>query len=142
MSHRKTLTPEASVEARLAAGMATALSARLAELPHDVTERLRFGREQALSRARAARLASGTGVVAVGGGSAALSWRPLWWHRAASALPLVVLLGGLYLVNQWVLQEQVLAAAEIDALLLSDNLPPEAYSDPGFAEFLRSSPTP
>ncbi len=142
MSHRKTLTPEASVEARLAASMATALNARLSDLPHDVSERLRFGREQALSRARAARLAPAQGVVSVGGGSAALSWRPLWWHRAASALPLVVLLGGLYLVNQWVMQEQVLAAAEIDALLLSDNLPPEAYSDPGFAEYLRSSPTP
>jgi Protein of unknown function (DUF3619) len=36
----------------------------------------------------------------------------------------------------------VLAAAEIDAQLLSDSLPPTAYSDPGFAEYLRSTPQP
>ena len=28
-------------------------------------------------------------------------------------------------------------AAEIDALLLSDDLPPGAYADPGFVEFLK-----
>jgi hypothetical protein len=26
--------------------------------------------------------------------------------------------------------------------LLADDLPPEAYADPGFAEFLRSDPAP
>jgi hypothetical protein len=35
-----------------------------------------------------------------------------------------------------------MAAAEIDAQLLSDTLPPAAYSDPGFAEFLKNNPTP
>ena len=35
-------------------------------------------------------------------------------------------------------RRQVVAAAEIDAALLTDDLPPDAYSDPGFAEFLRS----
>jgi hypothetical protein len=33
--------------------------------------------------------------------------------------------------------EQIAAAAEVDTALLSDNLPPSAFSDPGFAEFLR-----
>ncbi|HEY6510384.1 MAG TPA: DUF3619 family protein [Burkholderiaceae bacterium] len=34
--------------------------------------------------------------------------------------------------------QQVRAAAEIDADILTDDLPPQAYSDPGFVEFLRS----
>ena len=65
-----------------------------------------------------------------------------WWPQAASVLPLLVLVSGLLLIDNWVTREQVLAAAEIDAQLLSDTLPPTAYSDPGFAEYLRSSPQP
>jgi hypothetical protein len=45
-------------------------------------------------------------------------------------------------IDNGVTREQVVAAAEIDTQLLSDQLPPAAYSDPGFAEFLRSSPPP
>jgi hypothetical protein len=33
---------------------------------------------------------------------------------------------------------QISAAAEIDASLLADDLPPSAYSDPGFVEFLKA----
>ena len=32
------------------------------------------------------------------------------------------------------------AAAEVDAALLADDLPPEAYTDPGFGEFLKAPP--
>jgi hypothetical protein len=38
------------------------------------------------------------------------------------------------------MQEQVDAAAEIDAALLADDLPPAAYSDPGFLAFLKNPP--
>ena len=55
---------------------------------------------------------------------------------------MLLLVGGLLSINHWVVREQVLTAADIDAQLLSDNLPPVAYSDPGFAEYLRSSPPP
>jgi hypothetical protein len=33
--------------------------------------------------------------------------------------------------------QQIQAAAEVDAVLLADDLPPEAYADPGFGEFLK-----
>jgi hypothetical protein len=56
----------------------------------------------------------------------------------ASALPLVLLVGGLVLIQERQYQQQIETAAEIDTALLSDNLPPDAYSDPGFVEFLRS----
>ena len=75
-------------------------------------------------------------------GSAVLGGFLPWWQRAASVLPLLVLVAGLVMIDNWSAREQVLAAAEIDAQLLSDALPPTAYSDPGFGEYLRNPPTP
>jgi hypothetical protein len=134
-----------ALEARLGLRLAGGLTARAERLPHDVTERLRFAREQALASAREARLASAEPAVVAGlsaaGGLLLGSFSP-WLQRAASVLPLLVLLGGLMVIEQWSTRERVLAAAEIDTLLLVDDLPPTAYSDPGFAEFLRSEPQP
>jgi hypothetical protein len=53
-------------------------------------------------------------------------------------VPLLVLVAGLMLISQWTVREQVLAAADVDTVLLSDDLPPDAYADPGFTEFLKS----
>jgi hypothetical protein len=132
-----------ALEARLAAQLASVLMAKTESLPHDLTERLRFAREQALARARESRLAlpaaaslatvSSRGVITLAGP---------WWQRAASVAPLVVLVAGLLMIDQWATRERVLAAADVDTLLLADDLPPAAYSDPGFAEYLRSAPTP
>jgi hypothetical protein len=63
---------------------------------------------------------------------------PSWGWRVASALPLLVLLAGLWGINAWYQREQVQAAAEVDMALLSDDLPPAAYADPGFEEYLRT----
>ncbi|MEN9544851.1 MAG: hypothetical protein RLZZ598_1684, partial [Pseudomonadota bacterium] len=40
-----------TVEARFGARLAASLNERAASVPHDISERLRFGREQALARA-------------------------------------------------------------------------------------------
>jgi len=132
------------IEARLGSRLASALSA--VSLSHDVGERLRVARDQALVRARELRRAapaSGAAVVGVSsGGAATLGGFVPWWQRAASVLPLVVLVAGLVAIDRFAVREQVLVAADIDAQLLSDDLPPAAYSDPGFAEFLRDGPAP
>ena len=133
-----------SIEMRFAARVASALTAHTQGLPHDVSERLRFARGQALAKAQEhQRLATATHGTVVGVSSSGLgvlgSTAP-WWQRAASLLPLGVLVAGLVAIDQLSTREQVLAAAEIDSQLLADDLPPDAYSDPGFAEFLRSPP--
>jgi hypothetical protein len=50
-----------------------------------------------------------------------------------------VLAAGLILIhtvqNDWRATE----VAEVDAALLTDDLPPSAYADPGFVQFLKSS---
>jgi hypothetical protein len=57
----------------------------------------------------------------------------------ASVLQVLALAGGFFLIGHLHSQAQISAAAEIDAALLSDDLPPEAYNDPGFVEFLKTS---
>lgn len=121
---------------RLAAG----LSQRAAALPQDISERLRVAREQAVARARLVQRQANLPLVSLQGGTAALGGPGPWWQRLASLLPLLVLAAGLLLVGQWTTREQVLAATDIDAVLLSDEVPPDAYADPGFAEFLKSAP--
>ena len=145
MNSTHPLAAQSSLEARFAARVAGALSLRAQALPHDITERLRVARDQATARARHTRRQAASGTVVVGvsaGGAALLSGFAPWWQRAASVLPLLVLVSGLLMIERWAQTEQVLAAAEIDSQLLSDALPPAAYSDPGFGEFLRAAPTP
>ena len=59
------------------------------------------------------------------------------WLRLASLLPLLVLIVGLLAIQHLHEQAEIRAAAEVDAALLSDDLPPEAYGDLGFAAFLK-----
>ena len=143
--------PSAELDARVTRfglRIAASLNERNNALPHDVSERLRFAREQALVRAAQARAAtvvvvSSTAPAAVQMGSTlALNGGPRGadsglWAKLASALPLILLLAGLLLMQRGQVNEQIAAAAEVDTALLSDNLPPSAFSDPGFAEFLR-----
>lgn len=126
-----------ALEARFALRVTAALTDR--GIDHDIEQRLRVAREQAVERARAARAgaaAPAVQVVAAGRGTLAFGGTP-WWARLASGIPLVVLALGLLMIERFDNQEQIQAAAEIDAVLLADELPIRAYSDPGFGEFLR-----
>lgn len=157
----------------LQARFALRVTARLDEgsqaLPHDITERLRIAREQAIEAARQAQTKLGTvaigevspvvatavsgvspqGVAVLGGWNEAGQSRqssrgrrlddgPLTWGwRLATALPVLALVAGLWLVHAYHDQEKVEATADIDTAILTDDLPPDAYADPGFEEFLR-----
>ena len=131
-----------ALEARVAFRLAGALSESAQHLPHDISERLRVASGRAVERATANRRAAARVVMSQPGGTAVLGWTPPVWLRLASLMPLAVLLAGLVLIQQYHDHEQIAVAAEIDAALLTDTLPPTAYGDPGFAEYLRSDPTP
>ena len=131
-----------AMQARFARRIVARLSDGAGDLGGDVAERLRFGRERALERAALARKTAaasstvgvtGTGAALLGGGSG-------WWMRVASVLPLVALLVGLVLIQRWQTTAQISVAAEVDAALLADDLPPTAYRDAGFVEFLKTPP--
>ncbi|MEN9670201.1 MAG: hypothetical protein RL018_478, partial [Pseudomonadota bacterium] len=59
------------------------------------------------------------------------------WSRLASFLPLIALVVGLITIS--VIQNDLRARelAEVDTALLVDDLPPAAYADAGFAQFLK-----
>jgi len=132
------------LEARFGVRVAALLGERARATPPDISERLRFAREQALARAKAARRqeqhAAAPSTVVVGRGRAAtLGDGPGWWVKLASAMPLAMLVFGLVFIDRAHDRAQIAAAAEVDAALLSDDLPPAAYSDPGFAEYLKTA---
>jgi len=118
------------VAARLSMGTQT--------LPHDVTERLKAARMQALARRRVAVRAP-AGAVQASGNAAVLGGgeEPMnFWGRVAAVLPLLVLVLGLVTIH-WMQNERVAGElAAVDAALLADDLPPAAYADPGFARFV------
>lgn len=120
--------------------LAARLSAGALELPHDITERLRVAREQALSRRKIIKLA-GASSVASSGNAAVLGTGAEglnWWNSIASALPLLALAIGLVTINA--IQNDKIAneLAVVDVALLVDDLPPAAYADPGFAQFIKT----
>jgi Protein of unknown function (DUF3619) len=147
MNKLTNLTPERRrevLQARFAQRVAAALTEQQVVNPRrDIDERLRVAREQALGRVRVATrrtgapaaVATGDGTVALGGPGS--SEGSPWWLRLSSLLPLALLLAGLLMIDRHYTQSQIEAAAEVDAALLADDLPPEAYRDPGFAEFLK-----
>jgi hypothetical protein len=60
------------------------------------------------------------------------------WSRLASLLPLVALIAGLTIIQNIMDDDGANELAEIDSALLIDDLPPDAYADPGFLQFLKN----
>ncbi len=125
--------------------IAARLSLGTADLGHDISERLRVARQQAIARRKLPEMATARGIVA-SGGAAALQFGDEpglgLWARIASTLPLLALVAGLLAI--YVTQNDYRAneVAEIDAALLTDDLPTNAYTDPGFMQFLRADTEP
>lgn len=127
-----------SRQARFAMRVTARLNEQSQSVSADIGERLRFAREQALVRAVAARAAAtAQPQVAVSGGAVLLGGGG-WWLKAGAFLPLLALVGGLLLIQYWQTEAQISVAAEVDTALLGDSVPPTAYSDAGFVEFLKT----
>jgi hypothetical protein len=124
--------------------VAARLSAGSQELPHDLSERLRVARLQAVTRRKVVRVAQTrlASNASVAGNTATMSFGDEGWNlwsRLASALPLVTLVVGLVAINVIQNEDRANEVAEVDAALLTDDLPPAAYTDSGFVQFLKSA---
>jgi hypothetical protein len=106
---------------------------------HDISERLRIARVRALeSRPAPMRLMRYRTALQANGSISSPGDEGLnLWRILASALPLVALVMGLILVQA--VQQELTESdiASIDSALLLDDLPPDAYTDPGFLQFLK-----
>jgi hypothetical protein len=116
------------------------LSAYSPNLPHDISERLRVARHLALSQIKPALQARRVTHVQINS-NGSLTGSPdeglNFWSIVASILPLLVLVAGLMSI-QWIQEENIASEiAAIDAALLTDELPPDAYTDAGFTQFLK-----
>ena len=120
------------------------LAARLNDgaenLPHDIAERLRAARVRAVAQRKRSRTApallnAGAGVLALGPEDEGLGW----FTRISSVLPLVALVAGLLALQASLDDKTADELAEVDAAILVDDLPPAAYTDPGFAQFLKEN---
>jgi uncharacterized protein DUF3619 len=101
-------------------------------LPADQAARLAAARAQALERQRpelAPVLAWADNVLGLLGGWTGVSLRVM-----APAIALIVSLAAIY---TWQQNQRVAEVAEIDALLLTDELPIDAYLDRGFQNWLK-----
>lgn len=121
------------VAARLAAGTQ--------EMPYEVSERLRAARMQAVAqRKRIAGLRTAASISQSGGEATLTADEHVsWWNRIASVLPIIALVAGLVLIHGIQNERRASEVAEVDAALLTDDLPPSAYADPGFIQFLKQS---
>ncbi|HET8748257.1 MAG TPA: DUF3619 family protein [Ramlibacter sp.] len=135
MTTTDTLLAQAKAD-QFGRAVAMRLSAGSEDLPYEVRERLRAARVRALQARRKPELAP---VVVGRGASAALALKRGWLYRIGSVLPLLVLAAGLVLLHTIQTDDRASELAEVDTALLTDDLPPAAYADPGFVQFLKQS---
>ncbi|MEJ6023024.1 DUF3619 family protein [Ramlibacter sp. PS4R-6] len=120
--------------------VAARLSEGTAGLPYEITERLRAARMQALAqRKRVAGLRTAATVSGAGAATLTADEDFSLWQMAASALPILALVAGLVFIHTIQNETRANEVAEVDAALLTDDLPPSAYADPGFIQFLKQS---
>jgi hypothetical protein len=123
---------------QLGLAIACRLNEAAHELPHDISERLRAARIRALSSRLSTQprlqvsLQGAVGMLQFGDEGLNL------WSRMASFLPLVALVAGLALIQNILDDNRASELAEVDSAMLSDDLPPSAYADPGFLQFLKT----
>ena len=117
-----------------------ALNEDLDRLPAATGDRLAAARKLAISRKKpdagrrvvVPRLASAHGHAGDGFFSRPLSWL----GRMSVALPVIVVFAGLVGMYQVEKRQHIVELAEIDAMVLSDELPLSAYIDHGFNAYL------
>lgn len=138
MNNNDHLSPPAEQLARL---LAAQLDQGLREMPHDISERLRAARTRAVAARRLPVAVLATSARAQQG-SLVLEGGPdklRFWGWMGTLIPLIALVLGLFAIhtvqNDWRADE----LASVDTALLTDELPPTAFTDPGFLKFVRTA---
>ncbi len=119
--------------------VAARLSDAADQLPYDISERLRAARTQAVGKRKVVLVRTASRLVTSDANGTMTLGQSGWWDRLAAAVPLLALVFGLITINMVQTENRANELAEIDAALLTDDLPPAAYADPAFTQFLKSS---
>jgi len=117
-----------------------ALNEQLDSLPASTTERLASARQKAMARKKkdaAAPLRILIGQRSVVGYGGTMASEPFsWLSRFGLILPLIVLVVGLIGIVSYEKQQRINETADLDAAMLTDDLPVVAYADHGFNAYL------
>lgn len=109
-------------------------------IPEATLERLKAARELALSRQKQAEPSKALAFGGILAGSNGVSFSQKsslsWFRKIWIVLPLLVFALGLYGIYEHEQEQQINDLAEIDAAVLVDELPPDAYLDNGFNAYL------
>jgi hypothetical protein len=136
---------------------AKALIARLdtgtTDVSHDISERLRFARQRAVDNQKLAQTQTvahtapawqtqAVGSLAMNGGNGvdgngSNGFNFDFFSKWSSLLPLLALVAGLFAISHFQTEMRAKEVAAIDSALLTDDLPPAAYADQGFGQFLK-----
>lgn len=115
------------------------LQAGSEQLDGDVPAQLKAARERALDRQKKEQDVLVLAQAPVYQGTDILTISPSWWKKGLGwTLPALILFFALFGANQWQEAQRIDELAEIDALILSDDLPLYAHLDPGFVAKLQS----
>ena len=113
------------------------------KLPANIKDRLYQARMKALAVRKHKPLRVSGRVLRPSANSSAGTWStgssPLWTTFGWLA-PLIVVVFGLIAIAQWQQESRINDIAEVDAALLTDDVPPDAYADSGFMAFLKNGP--
>ena len=116
------------------------LTLATSDLSHDISERLRVARQLALAQRKPVLLSRLSKVAHLNNNGTLTGPTDEGLNLLnilASALPILALVFGLMAI-QWVQQDSIISEiAATDSALLTDELPPDAYTDAGFSQFLK-----
>ncbi|AYZ65863.1 DUF3619 family protein [Burkholderia multivorans] len=133
----------ANRELEIALKVRRALDERAAALPAATTDRLAAARQAALARKKPEPVTAPVFVPAFAGAAGAYgpvvtpARQPVSLaRRLLRAWPLALLLAGLVGIAYWEDMQRTAELADIDAAMLSDDLPLNAYLDHGFNAYL------
>jgi hypothetical protein len=113
------------------------------QLSYEITERLRAARTRAIASRRVNQFEFNTAqdVQVQSNGSIRLPFPSKMndiYSLIFSFIPLICLAAGLMMLYEFHNDQTALELAEIDSALLIDDLPPQAYTDPAFVDFLKN----
>ena len=120
-------------EQRYAYRVRQALNHGLQDLPPAATRRLEAARHLALSRQKQAV----SSLVLAGSSNHPAHWAGHHIPYLRQVLAVVALLLGMWISFYWHSVQYVTEIEEVDSALLSDDLPPEAFLDNDFFEWLK-----
>lgn len=115
-----------------------ALNENLETLPASTTDRLAQARSAALARKKpeAPKRVSARRLAVAGDSGGVFGDRLSWLGRIGVALPMAIVAAGIFALYQAESQRRIDDVAEIDTLVLADELPLNAYTDNGFNAYL------